>query len=392
MIPFLKSILGSQGAQVMASLEKASDDLASYITPRVIVSWLRQSDYGNITPPEGGPFTALNKSGYGYTGSCNIHEQDYSFEYVTEEHIAAIVTTACDCPLKKSEAKNLDLAKLAKTIDLLVKAQKQLQYERTQHVQPLEPEGFIEPDTTQAKPVAKTVIPRVSKPLKKIAVQAQPTLQTAEAVENGIHFKTGKPVEFPHIHSKRKTPNYGSRFGQDIEPSGKYISHAAKYSDLHPDWETGMTQFKNPLVIKLKPEDRDETYGSQGWKARLAQHFGAKGLKLSHKLLQSGYDGVVTVYPDGKNTSEIVDLRPASQWAKPKRKKLQIWKSETSRPCDLCGQKMFSEDKFVGCTCFKPLAKSVTSSDDKLTITLEFDDSIDDDAMLALIGALKHGR
>jgi hypothetical protein len=249
MVPFLKSILGNQGTKVMESLEKASDDLASYITPRIIVSWLRQADYGEVSLPEDGPFTALAKSGYGYTGSCNIHDQPYSFEYVTEEHIAAIVTTACDCKLTKSEAKNLDLAKLAKTIDLLVKAAKALQYERTQHVQPLEPEGFVPPDTTQAKQAAKPIIPRVGKAPKKMTIPA-----------------------------------------------------------------------------------------------------------------------------------------------KPKRKKIQIWKSETARPCGLCGQSMFIDNKFVGCTCFKPLAKSISSSDDKLTITLEFDDSVDDDAMLTLIGALKHGR
>jgi len=249
MLPFFKSILGDQGVKVMESLEKASEDLASYITPRVIVSWLRQADDGDVKLPENSPFTKLAKCGYGYSGACVIQDQPYFFQYVTEEHVAAIATTACDCQLKKTETKNIDLAKLAKTIDLLVKANKQLQYERTQHVQPLEPEGFVPPETTQAKQVAKPIIPRLNKPLKKIAILA-----------------------------------------------------------------------------------------------------------------------------------------------KPKRKKLTVWKSEISKPCDLCGQSMFNDNKFIGCTCFKPLAKSVFSTDDKLTITMEFDNSIDQDAMLALIGALKHGR
>lgn len=251
MLPFFDKLIGPHGVAVMSALEKSCDDLSGYITPRVIVGWLRQSDYGDVSLPDGCCISKLEKSGYGYSGQSKIQDQDYEFKYASEEHVAAIITTACGQTLSKCSTKDLDLAKLAKTIDLLIKATK-LQYERTQRVQPLEPDGFVPPTTTQPKQVAKPTIPQLNKPIKKIAIQ--------------------------------------------------------------------------------------------------------------------------------------------TQWTKPKRKKLTVWKSETSKPCSLCGQTLFENNKFVGCTCFKPLAKNITSSDDKLTITMEFDNDIDQDAMLALIGALKHGR
>lgn len=115
-------------------------------------------------------------------------------------------------------------------------------------------------------------------------------------------FETGKPVTFDYAHNKEKSPYLGSRFGQDIEPHGKYILEKTKGSDYErfPErWETGTITFKNPLVIKIE--------NTVQWKKDLVKATGKKGKKLTDFLIDEGYDGIVTVYEDG-NTSEIIRL------------------------------------------------------------------------------------
>ena len=115
-------------------------------------------------------------------------------------------------------------------------------------------------------------------------------------------FETGKPVTFDYVHNKEKSPYLGSRFGQDIEPHGKYILEKTKGSDYErfPErWETGTITFKNPLVIKIE--------NTVQWKKDLVKATGKKGKKLTDFLIDEGYDGIVTVYEDG-NTSEIIRL------------------------------------------------------------------------------------
>ena len=175
MLPtFFKAILGEHGASMMESLSKASEELHSYLEPRIIVSWLRQSDYGDISLHPDCPIQKLNKSGYGYSGIANIDSFDYTFSNSSEEHIAAIVSVALGKSVNVVEVKDIDLAKLAKTIDLLIKAQiKSSQFIHTKPADNIQPEQRIQPDTDQPSldeaegKSKKLTIPKVTKkPLK----------------------------------------------------------------------------------------------------------------------------------------------------------------------------------------------------------------------------------
>lgn len=107
----------------------------------------------------------------------------------------------------------------------------------------------------------------------------------------------------------------GSRFGQDIEPAGRYMIHNEEPGDVARGWEAGEVSFERPLVIELTTDG--EVYGPNGWKARLQRTYGATGAELSRRMLDEGWDGIVTasrftdingrVY---RETREIVDLRP----------------------------------------------------------------------------------
>lgn len=112
----LLQLLGERGLNPLKSLLKDAD-LAAFITPRVITGWLRKSDCGDLQLK---PFTSLSKSGYGYTGSIVLKDVNYDFEKVTEEQVAAMISVSLNQQIQPT-IKDLDLAKLSKTLDLLIK-------------------------------------------------------------------------------------------------------------------------------------------------------------------------------------------------------------------------------------------------------------------------------
>ena len=128
-----------------------------------------------------------------------------------------------------------------------------------------------------------------------------------------VIFETGRSVTFTYVRNTEKSPNFGSTYGQDIEPTGRYILHLEldPGSDGPPrGWDVGTETFKRPLVIELTLGGG--SYGDKGWKARLVREAdGKKGRALSAWLLKQGYDGIVVVESSGPTpgTREIVALR-----------------------------------------------------------------------------------
>ena len=128
-------------------------------------------------------------------------------------------------------------------------------------------------------------------------------------IESGNTFKTGKPVTFNYMRNTQPAPRHPdpSRFGQDIEPSGKYMildTKPGRTKEYFPEMEQGSITFKNPIVI----ENVTTTSEPEGWKSRLSVEFGGKkGKALTKELIKKGHDGIVTV--DNNHTSEIVSLK-----------------------------------------------------------------------------------
>jgi hypothetical protein len=129
-------------------------------------------------------------------------------------------------------------------------------------------------------------------------------LVLCEVEEEGVEFVTGQPVAFRYVRNTEKSGHYGSRFGQDIEPAGRYLLHREE-GKPPKGWESGEIHFESPLVLKLTTDE--DIYGPNGWKARLSRAFGGKkGKSLSKAILKAGFDGIVTCGND--DTREIVDL------------------------------------------------------------------------------------
>lgn len=103
-----------------------------------------------------------------------------------------------------------------------------------------------------------------------------------------------------------KTVNYGSRYGQNIEPAGEYMKMDELYQErpdkyMLPNYEYGFITFKKPLILDFI----DTT--DKGWKKTLSDSFGGKtGKQLSMAITREGYDGIITVSDYG--IEEIVNL------------------------------------------------------------------------------------
>jgi hypothetical protein len=140
-------------------------------------------------------------------------------------------------------------------------------------------------------------------------------------------WKTGDKITFDFIHNTEKAPQMGGRFGQDLEPSGKYIQKKYSVSDISkmPNMEEGKVTFENPLVL-----DWGGGYGeSSNWKKVLSDKYDGKtGIELSRAIKKDGYDGVITWDKKHNEPSEIVDLRG-------------INKSEANAVKDLAGMKRY---------------------------------------------------
>jgi len=132
-------------------------------------------------------------------------------------------------------------------------------------------------------------------------------LPLATAHEQGRVFSTCMPVTFRYVRNTEKSPDFGSKYQQDIEPAGRYLLHNEDPGDVPSKWESGLVTLQCPLVLLFNTHYPDEIYGPHSWKAALTDHYGVRGAALSRKLRASGFDGIITVI-DPDETREIVVL------------------------------------------------------------------------------------
>lgn len=100
----------------------------------------------------------------------------------------------------------------------------------------------------------------------------------------------------------QNTQYYGSKYGQNIEPAGEYMSMDTMQGKNKIDgYEYGTIQFKKPLVLE------HINTGDTGWKKTVSDMYnGLTGKKLTEALIKDGYDAIVTY--DEYGYSEIVNL------------------------------------------------------------------------------------
>jgi hypothetical protein len=123
-------------------------------------------------------------------------------------------------------------------------------------------------------------------------------------------IETGKAVTLRYYRNTVKAPNMGTRFGQHLEPHGRYLGHLTHSLPLPSQYEAGIVTFRNPLVVPYETREfpMNHDVDSWGWKSFLAHTYKKRGKALSRHLQRRGHDAVIAMYhPD--DVAEIVDLR-----------------------------------------------------------------------------------
>ena len=103
------------------------------------------------------------------------------------------------------------------------------------------------------------------------------------------------------MHNKDKSPYMGSTYGQDVEPAGYYSIEFRDFNVLPNNYEKIEYTYSKPLIINV---DDDSLIS---WKYNLSNEYKATGKDLTKKLLNKGYDIIITKYPNGE-TGEIIIL------------------------------------------------------------------------------------
>jgi hypothetical protein len=93
--------------------------------------------------------------------------------------------------------------------------------------------------------------------------------------------------------------DYGSMFGQDVEPKGTYVLKKDEGVSVLPGWMVGIANLKKPLYIDVN----ENTLIS--YKRALSKKYKARGKRLTEKLMDEGYDSLITRFDDG-HYGEIV--------------------------------------------------------------------------------------
>ena len=159
---------------------------------------------------------------------------------------------------------------------------------------------------TPTKTVTKKTIIRKKVNVKAFAKPKQSIIDKRENLTSDLENEARKykSAELDYIRNTEKAPKMGNRFGQDIEPAGKYINLMEKGQSYIPEgWEVGKVKFNNPLIIDWGGGYGDKT----NWKNVLSERYGRKtGKQLSQAIVNDGYDGIITL--DKGKPSEVVQL------------------------------------------------------------------------------------
>jgi hypothetical protein len=115
---FLEAIFGSRGAQVMRPLQDSG--FSSWLPARAALAWVgATSNHSGFLPGTTIPMV-LAKTDFGWTGAIS----DYAFVDASASHVAAAMTVYLDSPPGRPVLKPIDLSRLGRTVDALIKAEK----------------------------------------------------------------------------------------------------------------------------------------------------------------------------------------------------------------------------------------------------------------------------
>lgn len=123
---FVKAVLGEDGAAAIHKAAAQSPTFEHAVLPRTILGWLEVAttfEYEGQIPGVEGTHVSFKKSDGSFSGKINLDGGDYAFDKASAMHVAAGIAVALGAtPEQVAEGvRNVDIARLGKSIDLLAK-------------------------------------------------------------------------------------------------------------------------------------------------------------------------------------------------------------------------------------------------------------------------------
>jgi hypothetical protein len=206
---FLENILGPSYKALDPLLKSG---LEGMVVARAALAWFRNAPYGDLS--YGCPM--LYKSEDGISGLVDCNGTSYLFVDSTPEHATAALISSLGISLDKSLVKDLDLAKLGHSLDLLVKAQSKGRDKPIlgQVAKPTMPEGPVEPPKAPAQIKTKGSVSGL------LTAPAQPKSDPKSMVPPPTPVKPGLPkMKLSEIEMGRKCKLCGKAQAEN----GKFV-------------------------------------------------------------------------------------------------------------------------------------------------------------------------
>ena len=334
---FLIAILGEDGTQALQKACIRNPELETAILPRALWAWLENGgpSFSGAIPGTEGTYLEFRKSeSNSYNGVVKLNGELHSFHNESLVYVGACAAVAlgADGERVSKRLKDTTAIKLAKSIDGLVRATVISQLKKAST-------GSAE----SAGPPAKAIAPM------------KPNAPTpADPRQNGKGPTVGMRPQLPKLPTGQVVPFTSADVAGATGPR-------ANAAPTAPSGNTTPAGTPISQTAELPRTTRN---------------------KEASPLDQSKIPKVAAV-------KEV--KAPEVKTPEPKKKTVAVTKSEAVASCSVCGQRNIVNNSFVGCMCFRALAKSVTLTTTPITYRLSFGADWDRESITTLTEVFRGG-
>lgn len=243
---FLKAVLGEDGAKALSKAAQRGPELEYALLPRTIMAWLgiaARADFEGQIPGVGNTYLQFAKSEDRYSGSVAVGDEVYSFDSASMLHLGACVAVALGADHERVDPslRDLDLQRLGKNIDTLVKARiavaelRKLRLEMTKAAK--SPSGGAEPPGPAHAPTP---------PQAPTAPEAPQPTQTSKGPTVSVKPKLPK---LPTPKAATDQVQTGPGTGAPKQPKPKSPSLKVTKAEAEAECICGGKQFKDDKFI-----------------------------------------------------------------------------------------------------------------------------------------------
>jgi ribosomal protein S14 len=119
---FLAATIGLRGLSALETLSKASPDLEAYLPVRTVISWIQEVQDWSGPIPGTDSVADFKKSLGAWYGTVGVGDSSYLLDSSDIGSVAAAICCSIGAAPGRPELRDIDIARLGKTIDALVKA------------------------------------------------------------------------------------------------------------------------------------------------------------------------------------------------------------------------------------------------------------------------------